>query len=153
VYACIPQSRRCLCNSLLGSNKTAESQVWDVRVQRSVRSIFGPYVCGNSLDICNSTLVSASWRSHDQLQTWDLGSGKLVSNLPVHAAEGSTLKLYALSVSPEGLIVTGGSSEGASCVRVRSCQPHGPRNAIAHDQCTSAGGCSRFASGPAIDVS
>lgn len=55
-------------------------QVWDLRVGKSVRSIFGPYLCGDSLDFDDSTsrILTGSWRAFEQLQEWDYGSGSLV---------------------------------------------------------------------------
>ena len=32
-------------------------QIWDLRVHRSVRSIYGPYVCGDSIDIQGNNIL------------------------------------------------------------------------------------------------
>jgi len=57
-------------------------QIWDTRIDHAVRSIFGPHVCGDSVDICNNIILSGSWRPTNSLQTWDFGSGKLIDNIP-----------------------------------------------------------------------
>jgi WD40 repeat protein len=37
-------------------------QVWDVRLNRSVRSLFGPYVCGDSLDLKGNAILAGGER-------------------------------------------------------------------------------------------
>ena len=61
-------------------------QVWDTRVGnlinnylillgQSVASIFGPYICGDSIDIDSKGVVlTGSYRPHESLQLWDLGT-------------------------------------------------------------------------------
>ncbi|MEW5317403.1 MAG: hypothetical protein WDW38_008701 [Sanguina aurantia] len=56
-------------------------QVWDCRTQRSVRSISGPYLCGESMDIQGGTILTGSWREETPLQLWDFASGRLMTNL------------------------------------------------------------------------
>lgn len=43
-------------------------QIWDLREGRSVRSVFGPHLCGDGLDLAGSTLLTAQWAPTDQLQ-------------------------------------------------------------------------------------
>jgi hypothetical protein len=35
-------------------------QVWDVRVGYAVRSIYGPHICGDSLDLDGNTIVTGT---------------------------------------------------------------------------------------------
>lgn len=42
--------------------------VWDLRVGRAVRSIHGPYICGEAVDVSGSTLLTGSWRREAPLQ-------------------------------------------------------------------------------------
>jgi hypothetical protein len=46
-----------------------------------VRSIYGPHICGDSLDIVNNEIVTGSWRGDNQLQLWDFGSGELIQDI------------------------------------------------------------------------
>lgn len=48
-------------------------QFWDVRCGHAVRAIFGPHVCGDSVDISEDggTILTGSWRIDRQLQLWD----------------------------------------------------------------------------------
>lgn len=43
-------------------------QVWDVRSDQVVRSIHGPYICGDGIDIWEDSILTASWVAHDALQ-------------------------------------------------------------------------------------
>ena len=51
--------------------------IWDTRVGHCVNTIFGPLVCGDSLDCKGNELLTGSWRDHDQLQLWDLRKNQL----------------------------------------------------------------------------
>ncbi|PNW83055.1 hypothetical protein CHLRE_06g305000v5 [Chlamydomonas reinhardtii] len=96
--------------------------VWDLRVHRSVRSISGPHICGDALDIspasgagapASSPLVlTGSWRATNPLQLWDLGSGRLLTNLPWWQPEPDGCLPYAARFgtgAAAGLVVAGGS--------------------------------------------
>ncbi|KAG2497066.1 hypothetical protein HYH03_005063 [Edaphochlamys debaryana] len=95
--------------------------VWDLRVHRSVRSISGPHICGDALDVQPATgpgssgaplVLTGSWRSAHPLQLWDLGSGRLLTNLPWWQPEPDACLPYAARFgtgSAAGLVVAGGS--------------------------------------------
>jgi len=55
-------------------------QFWDRRESRSSRKIFGPHICGQSIDIdpIENTVLTASWRRQDGLQLWDYRETKLL---------------------------------------------------------------------------
>lgn len=52
-----------LCNK-----SSASFQVWDVRSDQVVRSIHGPYICGDGIDIWEDSILTASWVARDALQ-------------------------------------------------------------------------------------
>ncbi|KAI8910168.1 WD40-repeat-containing domain protein [Gorgonomyces haynaldii] len=58
-------------------------QIWDTRVGKSVRSIYGPHVCGDSVDFNHNgeTVLTGSYTNKDALQLWDWSSGKLIENV------------------------------------------------------------------------
>ena len=79
-------------------------QIWDVRVGRSMRSIYGPHVCGDSLDFSAGTILAGSWRAEEQLQTWDYGTGELIETFPwATSLMGGAMpcQLYAAQFSKE----------------------------------------------------
>ena len=55
-------------------------QVWDVRVDRPQRSIFGAHITGDAMDQWDNYVLTGSWRPEGQLQLWDLRTCKLVKD-------------------------------------------------------------------------
>ena len=43
-------------------------QLWDIRAGHSVRSIFGPHICGDAMDIDSGTILTGSWRGQSLLR-------------------------------------------------------------------------------------
>lgn len=50
-------------------------QIWDIREGNAVRSIYGPHICGDALDIVGDEILTGSWRADTQLEVWSLASG------------------------------------------------------------------------------
>lgn len=88
-------------------------QVWDVRAGYAVKSIFGPHICGDALDVYNDYVVTGSWRPDNQLEIWDLKTSNKLADIPWHVSPGQApCMLYAAQYSKEGLgrfIAAGGS--------------------------------------------
>jgi len=85
-------------NMILTTGWDNTIQFWDVRMNYSVRSILGPHVCGDALDVVNGKVLTASWKPDNQIEMWDLGSGERISNY--------TMKRNSLD---EGAMLYGGS--------------------------------------------
>lgn len=95
-------------------------QFWDLRAGHAVRSIFGPHICGDALDYDPNTqrVLTGSWRPHNALQTWDYGSGKVMSNIGwshggVSSGDSRTNvseMIYAAAFSPSGDYIAAGGS-------------------------------------------
>lgn len=49
-------------------------KIWDIRQPSPVRSIYGPYICGDSVDIHDGYLLTGSYKDNNQLQLWDYGT-------------------------------------------------------------------------------
>ena len=81
-------------------------QVWDVRVGTAVRSLFGPHICGDSLDVAGSEILTGSWRPEKQLEIWDFGGMGKVADIPWRGASSEqgqpSCMLYAAQFSKEG---------------------------------------------------
>jgi len=91
-------------------------QIWDLRAGHSVRSIFGPHVAGDSVDVAGQVVLTGSWRPEKCLQTWDLGTGELIETIPWHqsALKGEGCALYAAQFSkdPSNRLIAAGGSNG-----------------------------------------
>ncbi|PRP86887.1 hypothetical protein PROFUN_03635 [Planoprotostelium fungivorum] len=55
-------------------------QIWDIRTNHSIRSIFGPHICGDAVDVWNNLVLTGSWRANKPLQLWDFTSGELIQS-------------------------------------------------------------------------
>ncbi len=101
-------------NVLLSGGWDGVVHVWDTRVGRSVRRWEGPHICGDSLDIAEDAVVTGSWRERKGLQVWDLGSGKLVSDVAFHQRDDSPQSafdfIYGAAFSADGALLAAGGS-------------------------------------------
>ena len=92
-------------------------QIWDIRVGHAVRSIYGPHICGDALDVVNNEIVTGSWRPNNQLEVWDFGSGNKICDIPWSTSQFTatgqpSCMLYAAQFSKDGngkFIGAGGS--------------------------------------------
>jgi len=90
-------------------------KVWDSRSRDGVkRTIGGPHICGDGLDIQGYNILTASWISTNALQLWDYSAGGLVQNIKVHNASGKGQFLYAAQFADNDTVVCGGSGINAA---------------------------------------
>ncbi|KAG2374261.1 hypothetical protein C9374_010831 [Naegleria lovaniensis] len=98
-------------------------QIWDKRMDYAARRIFGPHICGDAIDVdVNDNLLTGSWRSEEQLQLWDFGSGKLIENVNIpHSGGQHTLNAYCAQFgdSSGSLIGVGGSGTNEALILAR----------------------------------
>ena len=55
-------------------------------MSKSVKSIFGPHLAGDALDMAvdsagKATILTGSWRPEGPLEMWDLDSGELTESV------------------------------------------------------------------------
>ncbi|KAK2169408.1 hypothetical protein LSH36_10g07056 [Paralvinella palmiformis] len=94
-------------------------KIWDSRRKDGViKTIHGPHVCGDSLDLKGDTILTGSWAATDGLQLWDFGSGQLIETFNLdHAVEhleypGDKQKgdfFYSAQFGGDDFIFAGGS--------------------------------------------
>jgi WD40 repeat protein len=63
-------------------------QFYDCREGKIVSSIYGPHICGDSIDIHGFTLLTGAWSTEKQIQLWDIRNLKCM--LDVKWENGST---------------------------------------------------------------
>ena len=56
-------------------------KVWDVREAAAIRSIVGPNICGDSIDVHDGFILTGQQAQDKQLQLWYLGNGELAENI------------------------------------------------------------------------
>jgi WD40 repeat protein len=49
-------------NLLISGGWDNNVKVWDIREPSPIRSIYGPYVCGDALDLHDGYILTGSWR-------------------------------------------------------------------------------------------
>jgi len=99
-------------------------QVWDLRSSSSTRAIFGPHICGDSIDIFNNTLLTCSWRTSDQIQLWDIRNYSLLRTMKWSLmADDQQCLIYSSKFLPNGQYFIAGGS-GVSQARMFSMETH-----------------------------
>ena len=56
-------------------------QFYDTRSGKVANSIYGPEICGDSLDMNGFTLASGAWSTEEQIQLWDIRTFKCIGNV------------------------------------------------------------------------
>ena len=56
-------------------------QFYDTRSGKVANSIYGPEICGDSLDMNGFTLASGAWSTKEQIQLWDIRTLKCICNV------------------------------------------------------------------------
>ena len=103
-----------------GWDKTV--QIWDLRTDESVKSIFGPFICGDAVDVVGNEIVTGSYRTEKQLEVWDMTAGKLRESIPWCESELATTQeqcqLYAAQFSKgplAGRLIAAGGAGSNDC--------------------------------------
>lgn len=98
--------------NILSAGWDNKISVWDARTGIVCRTILGPHVCGDSVDVKENYIVSGSYNVKDQVQVWDFGSGKNIYTISI---ENNGLKclVYSLQFCKnfEGLFAVGGAED------------------------------------------
>ena len=108
-------------NIILSGGWDQTVQIWDTRVGVAVGSIFGPYVCGDAIDLDESGVVlTGSYRPHECLQLWDLGTRKIIEKLDYEASKSALDSgfIYGAEFSRpyRNLIIAGGGGRNEAKV-------------------------------------
>merc|ERR1712194_258728 len=91
---------------------------WDVRegTRRAVRSINGPHVCADAIDISKDgkTVLTGSWHKENQLRVWNFGDCKIIDSFQwqTEEAKPKVCKVYAAQFSKHdgsSMVLAGGS--------------------------------------------
>lgn len=143
------------CSTVLSGGWDSSIQFWDLRVGHSVRAVYGPHICGDSLDISSDKrhILTGSWRPKEALEIWDIGTGRREETIPWRktGSEDPPCLLYAACFSRDAassFIASGGScgsadnmyGGGEAKVIQRDSTASGPHCAgtLAHALCLSA---------------
>lgn len=59
-------------NTIISGGWDSVIHLWDIRQGKSVQSVFGPHVAGDSIDHCNGEILIGCYAAKNQIQIWDL---------------------------------------------------------------------------------
>eukprot|EP01064_Diplonema_japonicum_P026518 TRINITY_DN3796_c0_g1_i1.p1 TRINITY_DN3796_c0_g1~~TRINITY_DN3796_c0_g1_i1.p1 ORF type:complete len:215 (+),score=24.11 TRINITY_DN3796_c0_g1_i1:396-1040(+) len=105
----VPQSPHLFVTG--GWDKTL--QVWDTRVDHAVTSVYGPYLCGDSLVVSNDgeRVITASCRDSEQIQIWSLANpSEPCETIPLPPGSAQT-HFYSLALSPQNTLAAAGATD------------------------------------------
>ena len=103
-------------NIILAAGWSERVIFWDIRTGNPERSIVGPHIRGQGLDIYNDIIMTVSAREKKQVEIWDFGTAKKISDFsvePLHAGTqsiGSSVKIANNGTS--AIIGTSGTNLG-----------------------------------------
>ncbi|KAK2188902.1 hypothetical protein NP493_120g04054 [Ridgeia piscesae] len=84
-------------------------KMWDSRTEEGVVGVIpGPHICGDSIDIRGSYVVSGSWVKKNSLQLWDFNTMSLVRNIKFRQ-KGDGEYLYCARFANDQTVLAGGS--------------------------------------------
>lgn len=72
-------------------------------------TLFGPFVCGDSLSFNGNHLLTGSWRHNHPLQIWDWRKPGLLRNLQFSSETENSCSLYAAKYLGKNYIGAGGN--------------------------------------------
>ncbi|KAJ3404883.1 hypothetical protein HDV05_006867 [Chytridiales sp. JEL 0842] len=77
-------------NLLISGGWDNTLQIWDMRLQHSVRSLYGPHICGDSIDFSDDgeRIMTGSFSKENQIQVWSFKEGQCIQNVSWSVAEG-----------------------------------------------------------------
>ena len=55
---------------------------WDLRTNLSSSYIYGPHICGDSMDVRGDVLLTGSYNNKNVLQLWSLSKRQLIARIP-----------------------------------------------------------------------
>jgi len=87
-------------------------KIWDLRTSVGVqRTVYGPHICGDGIDIKGPYILTASWVEEEALQVWDFSDGRMLYSIPFDKKSGEFL--YAAQFCDHGTALAGGSGTGS----------------------------------------
>jgi WD40 repeat protein len=82
--------------------------LWDLRCSKAIRKFGGPIICGDSIDVTDSYLITGSFRQKKPIDLWDIGSGTIIRSCKWGIS--NSCKILALKVAKKSdLLVASGA--------------------------------------------
>lgn len=83
--------------------------LWDLRSGMACGGVFGPHICGESIDFYEDRLYTGSYEVSEQLKVWDFRTFQTVRTLDLNVPEEKPCKVYSLQLqkSDPGTVLLG----------------------------------------------
>ena len=88
--------------------------IWDIRQREIAKEIFGPHICGDSIDAKGGILLTGSYHQKDQLQLWDIASGRNMLTMQLASGHNECLVYTAQFSKTDDILACGGSGSDES---------------------------------------
>ena len=75
-------------NIILSATGKDSVLIWDIRSGNVERTILGPHIRGNGLDIHDNTVLTASYRESKQIEMWDFRNGQKIKEITLDSRNG-----------------------------------------------------------------
>lgn len=98
--------------------------IWDNRTPVPAREMIGPHICGDSIDIKDNIVISASYKDKDQLSTWEWIHGSLINTFSLNS-ESKKLLPYCAQILPSNkkiAVVAGVGTEEVLLIDIENGQ-------------------------------
>ena len=74
---------------------------WDLRTGNARGNVFGPHICGESIDFKDYLMITGSYEVKNQLQIWDIRNFQCLRTIGLEDGEGKG-KVYSVQVQKSG---------------------------------------------------
>lgn len=90
--------------------------IWDLRTRQVIKSLYGPHICGDSIDSRGDALVTASFSPENQLEMWSISSGEHMKSLTLtHSSRACPAYSVQFAKKDGGATLAVGGSGGNEC--------------------------------------
>lgn len=87
---------------------------WDLRTPTVIREIYGPHICGDSIDVKNNLILTGSYNKSNQLQLWNLADGRNIYSSSLKSGNKDCLVYTAQFGKISNTMAIGGSGSDES---------------------------------------
>ena len=86
--------------------------IWDIRVKKSFGLLYGPHICGDTIDKRGDMVLTGSYSNKDVLQLWSFSKRSLVCNIPWEGSVGAHEYgfLYSAMFEKHGAYIAAGGA-------------------------------------------
>lgn len=87
--------------------------IWDIRLEKSVKHLYGANISGESLDFQDGKILAGCYSVKDQIQVWDYNLGKKIETIDWTGNVDIAAYVYAAAYSKYDIGTIGAGSTGA----------------------------------------